>query len=490
MRTDRKPSLCAKIDVLMLARTLGVLFAFVAVISSADAETPLSGDAQSPALQTKMITPQCPGPLCQAPEGHDPLAVGLRVVYLNFEGVTLTASNQADDGPTNTSAIITATTAPGSTRTIPPFSPAQLSSTGGLSRDQIIARVVDRLFASHAAFDVQFTTTRPATGPYSMVVVGGDCQTVAGVNCAGVALLDCGDQLPSNVSFVFPPGLRVDDLATTAAQEAAHAFGLAHTNDQGDIMYPTILQSVPSGFGAGNIPSGDSSCQGGGFQDSYNLMLTTIGPRGQDTVPPAVAIGSPQAGAVVFAGDTVSASVTDFGEVTEVSLVIGGETIAIAGSPPFSFIVPDTTAKGEVILAVRALDDAGNMGSESISVYVAGPDDIACDSGACPDDLVCISDICIDRSGGGLGSFCSSGTECDSGVCATLDDEQRCSTSCDAATPCPAGFECIDDTACWPRSGSDNPFIGLCATGGRGAGSAALLVLIALIGLRRRRVAR
>lgn len=434
-----------------------------------------------------MVTPQCPGPLCESPDGRDPTAQGLRVVYLNFDGVTLTSSNQADDGPSNTSAIITATTSPGSTRTIAPFSPGDLSSTGGLSRDQIIQRVVDRLYQSHADFDVQFTTVRPNSGPYSMVVFGGNCQQVAGANCAGVALLDCGDQLPSNISFVFPPGLRVDDLSTTAAQEAAHAFGLAHTNDQGDIMYPTILQSIPGGFGAGNIPSGDSNCQGGGFQDSYNLMLSTIGQRGQDTVPPSVAINSPRPGAVVFPGDTVDASVTDFGEVTEVSLVIGGETISLAGAPPYSFIVPDTTAKGNVVLAVRALDDAGNMGDESINVYVAGPDDVPCDAGACPDGLVCISDICIDRSGGGLGSLCTSSGECDSGICAMLDGEQRCSTTCDAATPCPTGFDCIDDTACWPSAGSDNPFYGLCSTGGRGTGTAGLLVLLALFGLRRRR---
>jgi len=473
----------------MVCRTLGFLTALTLSISSAEAEAPRWAKApEAPTLETLMITPQCPGPLCEAPETNEPNAIGLRVVYLNFDGVTLTASNTSDSGPQNTSAIITATTTPGSTRFVPPFSPAQLSSTQGLDRDQIIQRVTDALFQTHAAFDVQFTTSRPTEAPYSMVVFGGSCQDVAGANCAGVALLDCGDQIASNVSFVFPPGLRVDDLATTAAQEAAHAFGLAHTQDQGDIMFPTILQSIPDGFGAGNIPQGDSNCQGGGFQDSFQVMLSTIGPRGQDTIPPAVAIGSPRSGAVIFPGDTVDASVTDFGEVEEVTLLVGGEVISVAAQAPYSFILPDTTIKGNVILAVRAADDSGNTGQESISVYVAGPDDIACDAGACPDGLTCISDICIDRSGGGLGSLCGNNEECDSGICATLDSEQRCSTTCDSASPCPTGFECIDDAACWPRdSGSDNPFVGLCASGGSGGAGAGILVLIALVSMRRRK---
>lgn len=474
----------------MVYRTLGSIVgcSFFVLSSAAHAETPRWTEApQPPSLDTLMITPPCPGPLCEQPDSREPAAQGLRVVYLNFEGVTLTSSTNADSGPTNTSYIISATTAPGSTRFIPPFSPSDLGSTGGLSRDQIIQRVIDRLYASHQAFDVQFVTTRPASGPYSMVVIGGDCQSVAGANCAGVALLDCSDNNPSNVSFVFPPGLRVDDLATTAAQEAAHAFGLSHTTDTGDIMYPSILQSVPSSFGAGSIPQGDSSCGGGSFQDSYQLMLSTIGARGQDTVPPAVAINQPQAGAVVNPGDTVDASAMDFSAITEVSLVIGGETISLASQPPYTFIVPDTTAKGNVMLEVRAIDEQGNTGTDSINVYVSGPDDVPCDSGACPDGLVCVSDICIDRSGGGLGSLCTASSECDSGICASLDGEQRCSTTCDSTAPCPAGFECVDDTACWPSSGSDNPFVGLCAAGGRGQGAAGLLVLLALLALRRRR---
>lgn len=456
-------------------RALGLIGAWsVLFASAAGAETP---------LETRVVTPPCPGPMC---EDREPAAVGLRVVYLNFEGVTLTSSNNSDSGPQDTSFIISETTAPGSTRFIPPFSPADLSSTGGLSRDQIISRVVDRLYASHQAFDVQFVTTRPASGPYSMVVFGGDCQSAAGANCAGIALLDCGDPNPNNVSFVFPPGLRVDDLATTAAQEAAHAFGLAHTTDTTDIMYPVIRQTIPTSFGAGSIPQGDASCGGGGFQDSYQLMLSTIGPRGQDTVPPAVAIHTPQAGAVVRAGDVVDASAMDFSAIGEVSLVIGGETIAVISQPPYEFVVPDTTIKGDVILAVRAIDEEGNTGSDSISVYVSGPGDIPCDGGACPDDLVCVSDICIDRSGGGLGSLCSGGGECDSGICAERDGEQRCSTTCDAITPCPAGFECVGDTACWPAAGSDNPLVGLCAAGGRGQAGAGLLLLLVLVAMRRR----
>lgn len=430
-----------------------------------------------------LIESPCPGPGCKSPETLEPTALGPRIVYLNFEGVTLTSANNTDNATTDTSYIISATTAPGSTLYIPAFSPSDLGSTGGLSRDQIISRVIDRLYASHQAFDVHFVTARPTSGPYSMVVIGGDCETVAGASCAGVALLDCGDSNPVNISFVFPPGLRVDDLATTAAQESAHAFGLAHTDDTDDIMYPIIRQSIPSSFGAGSLPPGDRSCGGVSFQDSHQLMLSTIGPRGQELLP-AVVIEQPQSGAVVYPGDVVAGSATDTSAVTEVSLVIGGETVAVASQSPYSFVVPDTTVKGDVELAVRALDDEGNVGAAAISVYIAGPDDIPCSDGACPGDLICVSDICIDRADGGLGSFCSTNSECDSGICAERDGEQRCSTSCDAATPCPAGFECIGDTACWPADPGSSSFLGLCSASGGGTGGW-LLILIALVAARR-----
>lgn len=446
----------------------------------------------SPAARRMLTVPSpCPGPMCAAdqPLTPQPAAQGLRIIYLNFEGVTLTGSNTADDAPSNTSAIVTAVVGPGNPLTIAPFSTADLVSTEGLSRDQIISRIIDDLYRLHADFNVEYTTSRPASGPYSMVVFGGSCSGVAGQQgCGGIALLDCGDMLPSDITFVFPPGLRVADLATVAAQEAAHAFGLGHTLDTDDVMYPQLQQSVPSRFGGGNIPNGDANCQGGGFQDSHQRMLDVIGARGADSIGPSVRISEPLSGAVIFVGETVAASATDPSDVARVDLVIGGQPVASAEVAPYSFVVPESAALGAQTIEVQATDGLGNLSSDRVEVYIGSDADAGCDGdGDCGGGAVCLRGICVDRSGG-LGSLCGGPGDCDSALCANHDDETRCSTDCGPDLPCPAGFECISDTACWPSSG-DSSFLGLCQAGGDGSGAAIvfLALLVTGLGYRKRR---
>lgn len=452
-----------------------------------------AGDAQlSPSPRLLLTVPSpCPGPACSVdrPVAPEPLAQGLRIIYLNFDGVTLIGSNTADDAPSNTSAIVTAVVGPGNPLTIAPFSPGDLVSSEGLSRDQIISRVIDDLYRLHADFNVEYTTNRPATGPYSMVVFGGSCTSVAGEQgCGGIALLDCGDMLPSDITFVFPPGLRVDDLATVAAQEAAHAFGLAHTLDPDDVMYPSLQQSVPSRFGAGNIPGGDANCQGGGFQDSHQTMLDVIGARGADSIGPSVRISEPRSGAVIFLGETVSAEASDPSNVAQVDLVVGGQLVATAEVAPYSFILPDSVATGAQAIEVQATDGLGNISIDRVEVYIGSGADAGCDGdGDCAAGSVCLRGICVDRSDGGLGSLCGGSGDCDSAVCANYDGEMRCSTDCGPDVPCPAGFDCISDTACWPSS-DDGSFLGLCQAGGRGGGGAAmLLIAAAMVALRQRK---
>lgn len=470
---------------------LAALATTATLIAAATTAAPaLAGDdgptvEAPPRIKTIAVPSPCPGPNCALGSQPVPTALGLRVVFLSFDGVTLTGSNSNDSAVSKLSAIVDVP--PGQTLTISAFSPFQLGNSGGLSRDQIIARTIEDLYASHAPYNVEFVTTEPTEGNYSMVVFGGSCQSVAGRNnCGGIALLDCGDQFPANITFVFPPGLRVGDLASVAAQEAAHAFGLAHTEDVTDVMFPEVqLGRIPTRFGAGDIPLGDDNCQGGGFQDSDQLMLDTIGFRGQDTIPPNVLISSPLNGSIIRSGDAVSATVTELNSVTRVELVVGTTVVAESTVGPFVFTLPDDTDKGEVLLAVRATDDSDNTGFQRIGVYiVGGAEDIPCDDGSCPGELTCITDICVDRSEGGLGSLCTDSAECDSGVCATFEDEKRCSQACDGASPCPSGFECKGDVACWPEQSSG----GICqAAGSRdGAPAVALIFVAILFGLHRR----
>jgi hypothetical protein len=360
---------------------LAVLFAvtssciFFVVDARADA-----GDLEArPGAPRTILRPGCAGQDCPPSHPRSARGQGHRLVYLNFDGATLTASTHVDDAATDTSSILSSAVPPGTSKVIAPFDPREMWNPDGLSREQIIARVVQEMYALHAAYDVDFVTERPTGADYHMVVFGGTCVGVSDEsNCVGVANLDCGDAVPGNIVFVFPGDLRVGHLAVTAAQETAHALGLTHTWDWTDVMYPEIQSTFPDHFGAGNVPLSDPSCDGAAFQDSHRKMLDTLGPRRTDTIPPAVAITSPGHGSQVAPGVEVSATVTDDGEIAVVEFLVDDVVTATATVPPFSFPLPAEIPPGTVTLTVRAQDIVGNVGTDRITVHVTGSADPSC----------------------------------------------------------------------------------------------------------------
>ena len=456
-----------------LASLTAPVLLLLAATPAARAERPAmdTGASEGAASRRLLTRPApCPGPGCAA----TPTAKGPRLVYLNFDGVTLTRSTTQDDAPSGKSAIVT------SNMTIPAFDPNELSFTGGLTRSQIIARVVDQLYFSHQDFDIDFVTERPATENYSMVVFGGNCPQVAGTSCAGIALLDCGDLMPHNITFVFPSGLRVDDLAATASQEAAHAFGLAHTTDESDIMYPFLRDFIPTQYGAGPLPEGDDSCGGALFQDSHEKLLQTIGERGQDVTGPTITITEPSDGDAVTVGAAVLADITDASPIERAELLINAVKVAEKTSAPWSFEIPEGTESGDISILVRGYDSQGNYSQERVQVYLIGGDEEPCGAdGSCPIGLECQSGVCV-PSPGGLGTTCTMNEECQSGICAEADGEQRCSQQCSESEPCPGGFECRGGVACWPEKPSEG---GGCSAAGDSGVSLLGLLWLAWIGL-------
>ena len=95
-------------------------------------------------------------------------AQGLRVVYVNFDGVTLTNSSSADDATTNRSAMPFAAgnnnIPVGSQFTIPQFQPNQLGNDFGLSRAQIITRTITRSTPATLPTNVEFVTEASLIG--------------------------------------------------------------------------------------------------------------------------------------------------------------------------------------------------------------------------------------------------------------------------------------------------------------------------------------
>lgn len=438
-------------------------------------------------------------PLCDgAPCGGggdtlEPQAVGLRTVYLNFEGVTLTSSeSQPDDATTNRTWMINSVVAPGNTLSIPAFNRFDLGDqSGATSRQQIIDYTLQEMRAYHTPYNFAFTTSRPSSGTYHMVVFGGTCNGVVGQDCAGIAPLDCSDSSPSNIVFAFPSGLRAIDLPTTATQELAHALGLSHTEDSSDFMYPFIQNALPTRYGEGPIPAKDQGpCGNGSYQDSHEKLLSIVGFPGQDGAPPMVSITSPANLAIVSFGDAVEATIDDASPIAKVELSIDNVVYETKTSPPYSFQIPDTSPLGQVRLEVRATDDQGNAAGNKVTVYVGTGNEDPCDSGECPSGYDCIDMLCFPSSGssGELGGLCNGNETCDSGVCAAFEEEERCSQTCDAENTCPEGFDCLSDTACWPKDEATKSS-GLCsiAKPGRGfVGALGLLFLALAFGRRRR----
>ena len=146
-----------------------------------------------------------------------------RVVYLNFDGVTLT-KNATTDATANTASWIGVTTA-----NVPPY------HNGQTNRATDITNITTRVTQILSTLPVTVVTARPAAGPYVMIVFGGSSQTVGSVYAGSTSDHDCGDLIKSDVGWVSdssPTGKAGD----TAVGAIGWALGLQGTNNPGDCM--------------------------------------------------------------------------------------------------------------------------------------------------------------------------------------------------------------------------------------------------------------
>ncbi len=398
----------------------------------------------------------CPGPDCDPGDLYlDPYALGPRIVFINFDGVTLTSSQYTDNATTNTSAIVNS-----STEVIPAFSRYDVGA-GSSSRDQVINYIVDEAYGYANAFDIEFVTTRPSSGSYHMLVVGGSSGAVLGESDSvlGISILDCGDVMASNISFAFSGGgmLSLDELVVTIVHELAHALGLSHIDHTSGIMYPYVQGGIPSYRNENNaIPDGPG-CGGATSQNSYQLLLSTIGPRGQDVAGPLISITSPTNGSFVAAGTQVTTSISDASGVASAEMQVDGSTAQTLNSAPWTFTLPANTPAGERQVKIRAYDTKSNSSFTAIIVNITSGDEDPCDGDEdCDGDWVCRGDICVPPgTPGALGDPCTNDGECASALCGDVGGVKLCTQACgDGSVSCPDGFECLGDTACWP-SGDD-----------------------------------
>ncbi len=202
--------------------------------------------------------------------------------------------------------------------------------------------------------------------------------------------------------------------------------------------------------------------------------------------PPTVSFATPDDGAEVTAGFQVHVEATDNTRVEKVELYLNGELEQeFAGNlPPFVIATP-ALPDGVVQIEARAYDNRGDVTSRTISVTL----DSTCDGPQdCSGVLVCNNDGKCESPNYDLGDTCEEGQQCTSGVCATAGETRLCSSECtpsDDSPDCPGGFDCLatgdDNGLCWPQEDS-----GFCNSGGKSGLLGSLLMLLALVAIRRR----
>jgi hypothetical protein len=186
-----------------------------------------------------------------------------QVVFLNFDGPTIYNCAACSDAPSNQSTIISQVWGSAAVA-FPPY----LDAAG---RFEIAQKVVDFF----APYGVRVTVNRPATGPYTMVVVS----PISSGRGHGVSYVDCANQNRNDIVFVYKTDETSADLeAREVAHELGHSFGLAHADSAIDIM---DWASRGRSFTVAPIDVARASvkCVPGLVQDEPQLLRFGLAPR-------------------------------------------------------------------------------------------------------------------------------------------------------------------------------------------------------------------
>ena len=193
---------------------------------------------------------------------------GTQVIYVNFDGVTVNdcpETTYCADAPGNRSSIIGTFFERDSINWSP--------YTNSAGRQV----VMDELEEAFSPYDVEFTTERPSSGQYTMLVVASNSE----FSGLGVAPLDCGNTHPNSIAFVY----RADEfapqtIANAAVHELGHSFGLAHVEHSHDYMY-YLADDSRNEFSRSpyDLPNAAHRCDEEDVQDAPQVLLDVLGMR-------------------------------------------------------------------------------------------------------------------------------------------------------------------------------------------------------------------
>jgi hypothetical protein len=147
-----------------------------------------------------------------------------------------------------------------------------------------VRAIVASVRATLASFDVEVVTTRPAAGPYDLIVFGGRSDRVVGVEGVQFAGPNACDAWPdSQLAFVFDVRKSREAFASTAVGLYAVMHGAATTARPGDCLClgdPACSASpLRCTFSSKSVGSTASSCGVAARVDSSQEMADAFGCR-------------------------------------------------------------------------------------------------------------------------------------------------------------------------------------------------------------------
>ncbi len=411
-----------------------------------------------------------------------------KLLFLNrcAGGCTITPGN--NDSRYNTSTIVSG--------------PSQISpwQHGDESWQELLACVKEL----YAPYDLEVTDVDPGDNIFHHeAIVAGVYQEIGyETPVGGVAPSQCR---PANnvISYTFANGYGNNPIAIchTVGQETAHSYGLEHARDCSDPM--TYMQTCTRQFFRDRTtPCGEyqdeEQCKcGGTAQNSHNWLKSVLGESDVALVGPEVNIESPTEAEAVSAGFSVAATATHVRGIGTVELFLNGTSYEIqeahsyaTASSPYWFQTPAALPDGIIDIEIRATND---ISVETIAAITVQKGEPCASADSCLDGQSCEDGRCrFPPADGEFGDSCASDAECESGMCPKDGDQGICSMSC-FPTPteetCPGGYDCVainaSEGVCWPK---DEPTGGCgCQSSGQGGPAGALLLLLGVWALRRRR---
>ncbi len=339
---------------------------------------------------------------------------------------------------------------------------------------------IQRLVAGwYADFNLDVVISRPLSGDYQMTVVG-DRESIIGEpgGVVGISPVDCKNANDSNLNYAFSASLgnNPDQTAVTIAHENGHAYGLHHTDNNKDIMFPSVTPA--EGFRKGKASRGPCGLRAGiDDQDSYQVLAENLGLRPASVEkpskrePPSVEILAPKEGEAVGHEVTIAVRAASSAAqgIDHVTLGVslegpkgfrGAHPVAEL-RPPFSATQIRLSHAGNYQLTATAYDVFGNVavtqvGFKAASITCSVPND--CSPGQRCEMNVCVTPPLPSPAPAGMmddglrayGATCDKTSDCKGGICAVTPVGQICTHYCNSDRLCAGGLECVD-AICQPQ---------------------------------------